>query len=125
MSIKSVRYVHLWITASSLVVSCFGNLTIAAVQLHCVGRQLDGDALLAELWKLKVLHLPISAEDIDVQDWGVGGEGGRERERERERKGREREREGGGRERERERRERERERERESEHDEYIKCEII
>lgn len=56
------------------------ELTVSAVELHGVGRQLDGNAAVVGLWKFKILHLAVRAEHIHIQDcrvWGIQETSGR------------------------------------------------
>ena len=44
------------------------GLTVSAVEFHGVGRQLNRNSTFGRLWKLKILHLPICAEHVDIED---------------------------------------------------------
>lgn len=44
------------------------RLTVSAVELDRVGRQMDGDAVLVGLRELEVLDLAVRAEHVHIQD---------------------------------------------------------
>lgn len=54
---------------SESVVKCVCVFTVSTVQLDGVSRQLDGDAVLAALWKLKILHLAVGAQHVHVENY--------------------------------------------------------
>lgn len=64
----------LWAEFASSEVLSSAELTIAAVQLDGVGRQVDGNALVIGLRKFKILDLAVRAEYVHIQDCQTGDE---------------------------------------------------